>query len=208
MLLDHENLVSYKLVRVKFPTKLRFQVLADVCEVSFFSFTSNDNIFIRVNLFNMLNFGFTLVSLWERLLGSGYLSMVFWFFVLHHPWLSHVLMPSWKMNTNFRLNKEMLTNPFLFFFCQNYYCRCRANFRCYYYGYYGRKCCGWVYQQPGCSRCQESQCCSNNVCKPLRKPGEACPLKRVITTDIMNSQQVKVDLSRLTLTRPFHLRSC
>ncbi|XP_074609153.1 uncharacterized protein LOC141863504 [Acropora palmata] len=59
----------------------------------------------------------------------------------------------------------------------NYYCQCRANFRCYYYGYYGRKCCGWVYQQPGCSRCQESQCCSNNVCKPLRKPGQACPLK-------------------------------
>ena len=99
-------------------------------------------------------------------------------------------------------------DKYLFFFRQDFNCQCRANFRCYYYGYYGRKCCGWVYQQPGCSRCQESQCCSNNVCKPLRKPGQACPLKGVITTDIMHTQQVKVDPSRLTLTRPFHLRSC
>lgn len=63
MLLGDENLVSNKLTRVQFPMKLRFEALADVCEVSFFSFTSNDNIFILVNLFNMLNFDLSLVSL-------------------------------------------------------------------------------------------------------------------------------------------------
>ena len=172
MLFGHENLVQ-------FPTKFRFEALADVCEVSFFSFTSNDNIFILVNLFNMLNFSFSLVSLWEPLLGSGYLSMVFWFFVLHHPWLSHVLMPSWRMNSNFRLNKEMLTNTSFFFFRQDFRCRCRANFRCYYNGHYGRKCCGWIYQQPSCPRCQASQCCKRGRCQARRTYLQWCPLSSV-----------------------------
>ncbi|XP_074609604.1 uncharacterized protein LOC141863813 [Acropora palmata] len=55
-------------------------------------------------------------------------------------------------------------------------CRCRANFRCYYNGYYGRKCCGWVYQQPSCPRCQASQCCKRGRCQALRTYLQWCPL--------------------------------
>ena len=66
-----------------------------------------------------------------------------------------------------------------FFFLQNYYCRCRANFRCYYNGYYGRKCCGWVYQQPSCPRCQASQCCKRGRCQARRTYLQWCPLSTV-----------------------------
>ena len=94
----------------------------------------------------------------------------------------------------------------LFQVAKRYYCGCANGLTCVggSYRHYGK--CYTVCSST--AECRSSQCCSNSVCKPLKKPGRGCPLKGVITTDIRHNLQVNVDPSRLSLTRSFYSRLC
>ncbi|XP_067025310.1 uncharacterized protein [Acropora muricata] len=56
---------------------------------------------------------------------------------------------------------------------KRYNCGCANGLKCLgdYYYHYGKCHCS------SNAVCGASRCCSNNSCKPLKKPGEACPLK-------------------------------